>query len=215
MVYFHHLPRAAIMSVEYMERVYNRYSGVYDFLFGKVFQSGREMGPELLDLSPGAQLLEVGVGTGLSLPLLPRNIEITAVDLSQKMLDQAKKRADALGLKRVQFRKMDATNLDFPDASFDRVLAAYFISTVPDPVRAALEMKRVCKPGGYLVFLNHFQSEQPFFGAIEKLYSPLFYRLGFKTDLNLRKLASECGLKIEIEEPIGFGGFWSAVRCSV
>lgn len=202
------------MSVEYMERVYNRYSGIYDFLFGKVFQSGREMGPELLDLFSGAQLLEVGVGTGLSLPLLPRNIEITAIDLSQKMLEQAKKRADSLGLKRVQFRKMDATNLDFSNASFDRVLAAYFISTVPDPVRVVHEMKRVCKPGGYLVFLNHFQSEHPFLGLIEKLYSPLCYRVGFKTDLNLRKLANECGLKIEIEEPIGFGGLWSAVRCS-
>jgi phosphatidylethanolamine/phosphatidyl-N-methylethanolamine N-methyltransferase len=201
------------MSVEYMERVYNRYSGVYDFLFGKVFQSGREMGPELLDLAPGAQLLEVGVGTGLSLPLLPRNIDITAIDLSQKMLEQAQKRANSLGMKRVNFRKMDATNLDFPDATFDRVLAAYFISTVPDPVRVVHEMKRVCKPGGYLVFLNHFQSEHPFIGLIEKLYSPICYRVGFKTDLNLRKLAKECGLRIEIEEPIGFGGLWSAVRC--
>jgi phosphatidylethanolamine/phosphatidyl-N-methylethanolamine N-methyltransferase len=201
------------MSVEYMERVYNRYSGIYDFLFGKVFQSGREMAPELLDLSPGQQLLEVGVGTGLSLPLLPRNIDITAIDLSQGMLDQAQKRARSLGMKRVNFRKMDATNLDFPDNSFDRVFAAYFISTVPDPVRVVHEMKRVCKPGGYLVFLNHFQSEQPFFALIEKLYSPLCYRLGFKTDLNLRKLAQECGLKIEIEDPIGVGGLWSAVRC--
>ena len=201
------------MSVEYMERVYNRYSGVYDFLFGRVFQSGREMGPELLDLFPGAQLLEVGVGTGLSLPVLPRNIDITAIDLSQKMLEQAEKRSKSLGLKRVQFRKMDATNLDSPDASFDRVFAAYFISTVPDPVRVVNEMKRVCKPGGYLVFLNHFQSEHPFFGLIEKLYSPLCYRVGFKTDLNLKKLANECGLKIEIDEPIGFGGLWSAVRC--
>jgi phosphatidylethanolamine/phosphatidyl-N-methylethanolamine N-methyltransferase len=199
------------MSVEYMERVYNRYSGIYDFLFGKVFQSGREMGPQLLDLFPGAQLLEVGVGTGLSLPLLPRNIDITAIDLSQKMLDQARKRAESLSLKRVQFKKMDATNLDFPDATFDRVFAAYFISTVPDPVRVVNEMKRVCKPGGYLVFLNHFQSEHPFFGFIEKLYSPICYRVGFKTDLNLRKLADQCGLQIEVDEPVGC--LWSAVRC--
>lgn len=201
------------MSVEYMERVYNRYSKVYDFLFGAVFQSGRELAPELLDLFPGAQMLELGVGTGLSLPLLPRNIDITAIDLSEKMLEQAKKRAKSLGLKRVQFRKMDATNLDFPDACFDRVFAAYFISTVPDPVRVVHEMKRVCKPGGSIVFLNHFQSESPFFGFIEKLYSPLCYRLGFKTDLNLRKLAEECDLKIEVDEPFGFGGLWSAVRC--
>src|ERR1043165_9382444 len=101
MLYFTHPSQGCNMSVEYMERVYNRYSGVYDFLFGKVFQSGRALGPELLDLFPGQQLLEMGVGTGLSLPLLPRNIDITAIDLSQGMLDQAQKRAHSLGLKRV------------------------------------------------------------------------------------------------------------------
>src|SRR5688500_18126723 len=81
------------MSVQYMERVYNTYSRVYDLLFGRVFQSGRLLGPELLELFPGAKLLEVGIGTGLCLPLLPRNIDLTGVDLSQGMLDQAQKRA--------------------------------------------------------------------------------------------------------------------------
>lgn len=199
------------MSVEYMERVYNTYSGVYDFLFGKVFQSGRELGPELLGLFPGAKLLEVGIGTGLSLPLLPRNIEFTGIDLSQKMLEQAHKRAEQLRLRRINLLKMDATKLEFPDHSFDRVFAAYFISTVPDPVRVVHEMKRVCKPGGYLVFLNHFQSENPFFGALDKLWSPLCYRVGFRTDLNLRHLMSETGLEIEICERIGL--LWKAVRC--
>jgi phosphatidylethanolamine/phosphatidyl-N-methylethanolamine N-methyltransferase len=199
------------MSVEYMERVYNTYSGVYDFLFGKVFQSGRELGPELLELFPGAKLLEVGIGTGLSLPLLPRNIDFTGIDLSQGMLDQAQKRADQLKLRRIELLKMDATKLEFPDHSFDRVFAAYFISTVPDPVRVVHEMKRVCKPGGYLVFLNHFQSEHPVFGAMDKLWSPLCYRVGFRTDLNLRELMEETGLDIEICERIGL--LWKAVRC--
>lgn len=201
------------MSVEYIERVYNSYSGVYDFLFGKVFQSGRELGPELLALSPGSRLLEVGVGTGLSLPLLPRNIQMTGIDLSQKMLDQAKKRAEALNLKKVQLLKMDATHLDFPDQSFDRVFAAYFISTVPDPVTVVKEMRRVCRKGGYLVFLNHFQSEHPVMGLIDKLYSPLCYRIGFRTDLNLKKLMRDTGLEIETIEPIGMLGHWKAVRC--
>jgi phosphatidylethanolamine/phosphatidyl-N-methylethanolamine N-methyltransferase len=199
------------MSVEYMERVYNTYSGVYDFLFGKVFQSGRELGPELLELFPGAKLLEVGIGTGLSLPLLPRNIEFTGIDLSQGMLDQAQKRADQLKLRRIELQKMDATRLEFPDHSFDRVFAAYFISTVPDPVRVVHEMKRVCKPGGYLVFLNHFQSEHPVLSVMDKLWSPLCYRVGFRTDLNLRKLMEETGLEIEICERIGL--LWKAVRC--
>ncbi|MGV3774156.1 MAG: class I SAM-dependent methyltransferase [Verrucomicrobiales bacterium] len=201
------------MSVEYMEWVYNRYSKVYDLLFGKVFQSGRILGPELLDLSPGHKLLEVGVGTGLSLPLLPRSIDYVGIDLSQKMLDHAHRRAAELGLRQAKLMKMDATNLDFPDHSFDRVFAAYFISTVPDPVRVVHEMKRVCRKGGYLVFLNHFQSEHPVMGFIDKFYSPLCYRLGFRTDLNLRKLMKDTGLEIEICEPIGMLGHWKAVRC--
>ena len=121
------------VEVEHMEKVYNRYSRYYDLIFGKVFHSGREMAPLLLDLRAGMNLLEVGVGTGLSLPMLPRNIQITGIDLSQKMLDQAAKRLEKESLNgNVQLIKMDATHLDLPDNSFDRVLAAYFISTVPD-----------------------------------------------------------------------------------
>ncbi len=203
------------MSVEYVEKVYNRYSSVYDLVFGKVFHSGREMAPVLLDLFPGAQLLEVGVGTGLSFPLLPRNIQITAVDLSQKMLDRAKKRAQSLALRNIDLIKMDATNLNFPDHSFDRVLAAYFVSTVPNPIKVVLEMKRVCKPGGLLVFMNHFQSDNRLTAPFEKAVSPLFYRLGFRTDLNLNRLMEKCDLEIETREKVGFLGNWTAVRCIV
>jgi len=203
------------VSVEYVEKVYNRYSSIYDVVFGKVFHSGREMAPVLLDLFPGAQLLEVGVGTGLSFPLLPRNIQITAVDLSQKMLDRAKKRAQSLALRNINLIKMDATNLNFPDHSFDRVLAAYFVSTVPDPVKVVLEMKRVCKPGGLLVFMNHFQSDNRLTAPFEKAVSPLFYRLGFRTDLNLNRLMEKCQLQMETREKVGFLGNWTAVRCIV
>ncbi|HYE29823.1 MAG TPA: class I SAM-dependent methyltransferase [Methylomirabilota bacterium] len=201
------------MSVEYMERVYNTYSRVYDLLFGKVFQSGRELAPELLECAPGMSILEVGVGTGLSFQYLPRTIDITAIDLSQKMLDKAEERARELGMKRLALQKMDATRLEFPDNSFDRVFAAYFISTVPEPVKVVNEMRRVCKPGGYIVFCNHWQSEHPVGAAIDKIISPLCYRIGFKTDLNLRKLMRETGLEIESIEPVGLLGHWKAVRC--
>ena len=201
------------MTVKHIETVYDSYAGIYDFLFGKVFESGRERAPVLLKLFPGAKVLEVGVGTGLSLPHCARNVDFTGIDLSQKMLDRAKTRVEMLGLKNVQLLKMDATTLDLPDNSFDRVLAAYFISTVPDPVRVVEEMKRVCRPGGYLVFLNHFHSDNPVLRVFEKLLSPLFYRVGFKTDLDLWELMETTELEIERLEKIDFLGHWKAVRC--
>jgi phosphatidylethanolamine/phosphatidyl-N-methylethanolamine N-methyltransferase len=203
------------MSVEYVERVYDRCSGFYDLVFGKVFESGREMAPRLLKLHPGTRLLEVGIGTGLSLQLMPDNIDITGIDLSEKMLAKAHKRVATLGMNNVNLIKMDATQMQFPDNSFDRVLAAYFISTVPDwvTVRAVEEMKRVCRPGGYILFLNHFQNEHPFIGAIEKLISPFCFRIGFRTDLNLNLLMQETGLEIETLERIDWQGHWKAVRC--
>jgi phosphatidylethanolamine/phosphatidyl-N-methylethanolamine N-methyltransferase len=202
------------VGVERVERIYNKYSSFYDLIFGRVFASGREMAPYLLDLKPGMELLEVGVGTGLSLPMLPRNIRITGVDLSEKMLVQARKRLEKEELREnVDLIKMDATHLQFPDNSFDRVLAAYFISCVPEPVRVVEEMKRVCKPGGYLVFLNHFRNDNPIVGFFEKILSPLFYRVGFRTDLVVKDLMDFCGLEIEVMEPVDFLGHWKAVRC--
>ncbi|MCE5230113.1 class I SAM-dependent methyltransferase [bacterium] len=203
------------MTVEYVEKVYNFYSGVYDIVFGWVFQNGRVLAPELLQLSAGTELLEVGIGTGLCLPLMPRNINITGIDLSEGMLENARKRAAKLGLTNVKLHKMDATKMDLPDNSFDRVLAAYFISTVPDPVAVVEEMKRVCRPGGRLVFLNHFLSDNKAVAAVEKVISPLCYRVGFYTDLNLYKLMDRCGLEIERLERIDFLGHWKAVRCIV
>ena len=201
------------MSVKHIESVYDSYAWIYDLVFGKVFQSGRERAPVLLKLFPGAKLLEVGVGTGLSFPLCSRHVEFTGIDLSQKMLDRAHKRVATLGLPNIQLAKMDATTLEFPDDSFDRVLAAYFISTVPDPVRVIQEMKRVCRPGGYLLFLNHFHSDNAFVRVFEKALSPLFYRLGFKTDLDLWNLMDDAGLEVDRLENIDFLGHWKAVRC--
>ena len=202
------------VGVDYVEKVYNRYSRFYDLIFGPVFQSGIERAPVLLDLGPGMRLLEVGVGTGLSLPALPKNIHITGIDLSENMLRYARKRLEKESLvDNIDLLKMDATRLEFPDNSFDRVLAAYFISTVPDPVEVIQEMKRVCRPGGYLVFLNHFKSENKLIGFFETLLSPVFYRVGFKTDLVVTSLMEECGLNVETLERIDGLGHWKAVRC--
>lgn len=201
------------MSVEHVERVYNTYSSVYDLIFGKVFEGGRLRAPDLLNLYSDAQLLEVGAGTGLSIAEMPEDIRITGIDLSRKMLDQAHKRMAKNGRTDVRLLKMDATRLEFPDDSFDRVLAAYFVSTVPEPVKVLREMKRVCKPGGIILVMNHFTHEVPLVGPLERLFSPLFYRIGFRTDLRLRPVMEEAGLEIDRIEKIDFLGHWKAVRC--
>jgi phosphatidylethanolamine/phosphatidyl-N-methylethanolamine N-methyltransferase len=202
------------MTVKHIEAVYDSYAGVYDLIFGKVFQSGRERAPILLKLFPGARLLEVGVGTGLSLPYFARSVDLTGIDLSHKMLQRARRRVDALGFKNIQLMKMDATVLEFPDNSFDRVLASYFISTVPDPVCVIRELKRVCRPDGYLVFLNHFHGDNSLVRCFESILSPVFYRIGFKTDLDLPGLMESTGLEIDRLEKIDFLGYWKAVRCA-
>ena len=201
------------MTVNQIEKVYDRYSKVYDFIFGWMFANGREAGQQLLELYPGAQVLEVGVGTGLSLPRFSLGVDVCGIDLSQDMLNQAQRRVESLRMRNVRLLKMDATKLEFPDHCFDRVYAAYFISTVLDPVKVVQEMKRVCRPGGYLIFLNHFQSENPVVASVEKLISPICKKLGFRTDLNLDWLMNETGLEVETLEQTDFLGHWRAVRC--
>jgi len=161
------------MTGKHIEAVYDSYAWIYDLVFGKVFQSGRERAPVLLKLYSGAKLLEVGVGTGLSLPLCSRNINFTGIDLSQKMLDRACRRADTLGLKKVHLLKMDATTHESRQLLRSRA-RAYFISTVPDPVRVNQEMKRVSRPGGYLVFLKSLPQRQQFRPSFRESALPFF-----------------------------------------
>ena len=196
-----------------MEKVYDVCSSFYDVVFGQVFHKGRLMAPALLDMTPDNHLLEVGVGTGLSIPHLPAEVQFTGVDLSEKMLNRAKERVAKMGRNSIQLLQMDATHLDFPDNTFDHVLAAYFISTVPDPVRCVEEMKRVCKPGGHLVFVNHFKSTNKLIGAVDELFSPLCYRIGFHMNLDLHKLLADTSLEAETLKRVDFRGQWKAVRC--
>lgn len=200
------------MTTEYVEKLYNRYSSFYDLIWGKVFHSGREKIPDLLPFEKDDHVLEVGIGTGLSIPFVPAHVRLTGIDLSQNMLDEAAKRLQGMRRKNVELIKMDATNLDFPDNTFDHVLAAYFISTVPDPVRVVEEMKRVCKPGGVIVFLNHFQSDNRWIAAFDRLISPLTYRLGFYFDLNLPRLLKATNLVVDSKEKIDPLAIWKAIR---
>jgi phosphatidylethanolamine/phosphatidyl-N-methylethanolamine N-methyltransferase len=201
------------MDYQTIKRAYAILSPVYDFLFDKVFYPGRVAAVNLLEIQPGDRLLEVGVGTGLSLPLYPRDCSITGIDISEEMLRKAEQRVKELGMRSARLMVMDGSKLDFPDNSFDKVIATYVISAVPDPVKTLLEMRRVCKPSGHLVILNHFKSENPVVGMFEKLLAPVCTKIGFDTELKLMPLLERVALCPEQLHRVNLLNGWRLVRC--
>src|SRR6188474_2246142 len=144
---------AISLETDFVEGVYGKMASVYDLFFGLPLHHGRATAIRRMGIKPDDRVLEVGVGTGMSLPLYPRRCAVTAVDLSESMLERAHARTARYQIGHVRLIQMDATHLDFPDNSFDIVYAPYFISCVPDPIAVTREMQRVCAPGGRLVFL--------------------------------------------------------------
>ena len=202
-----------MMDYETIKRAYAILSPYYDFLFDKVFYPGRVAAIDLLEINPGNRVLEVGVGTGLNLPLYSRDCDVTGVDISKEMLRKAEERVRTLNMANTKLMVMDASKLDFPDNSFDRVIATYVISAVPDPVKTLLEMRRVCKPSGHLVILNHFKSENPIIGMFEKLLAPVCTKIGFDTELKLMPLLERVALAPEQLHRVNLMNGWRLVRC--
>ncbi len=201
------------MDTAAVERVYTSYAKVYDHIFGKIFHDGREHAVRLLNLSPGERILEVGVGTGLSLSFYPRSCEVVGVDLSEGMLAECRKRVRVLRLKHVSLMKMDAAVMEFADDSFDAVVAAYVVTAVPDYRAVMQEMIRVCKPGGRIMLLNHFSNGNPAIHAVEKAISPFCKHLGWRTDLSLATVLDGTHLTVTHKQTVNPLRFWHLVTC--
>ena len=177
------------MHIEAVKAAYRRYSRIYDAVFGPVLQPGRRALLERLELKPGDRVLEVGVGTGLSLPLYPSSVRITGIDVSREMLEKARERVARRRLQNVEaLLEMDAEAMSFPDASFDKVVAMYVVSVVARPARLLEELHRVCRPDGEIFIVNHFRSDNRFLGAVEKALAGFSSQLGFHPDFDLREV---------------------------
>jgi len=196
-----------------VERAYDFYAPVYDFVFDWIFAPGREAAVQQLALKPGETVLEVGIGTGLNLPLYPPSVRLTGIDLSQEMLDKAVERVQTLTMPDVRLKVMDATSMDFGDNEFDRAIATYTISAVPDPVAVLREMRRVVKRDGIIVILNHFRSERRVTGVLEDLVAPICTRLGWKSNLAMQPLLAQVGLTPEVITSVNMFNGWRLVKC--
>jgi phosphatidylethanolamine/phosphatidyl-N-methylethanolamine N-methyltransferase len=176
-------------SLEEVERAYARYAPIYDVLFGLVLQPGRRALAQAVSArygTSGCRLLEVGVGTGLTLPLYPPVARITGVDVSAPMLSIARRRADGLAGRSIDLRLTDGERLPFADASFDVVTMPYVLSVTPAPARLVAEARRVCRRGGTIFILNHFSGSR-FWWALERLVRPLAHRIGFRSEFTLEE----------------------------
>ena len=197
----------------FVDNVYDKLAKVYDLTFGPALHPGRLQAIDRMSIQAGERVLEVGVGTGINLSLYPREADVTGIDFSSSMLEKARERAARPDAAPVRLLQMDAAAIRFADDSYDIVYAPYLISVVPDPVKVAQEMRRVCRPGGRIIFLNHFLSPNPILSRIERLISPATIHIGFKSDLDLPAFLAQAGLEPVSIEKVNWPRIWSLVSC--
>src|SRR5438034_1572637 len=203
-----------VVEKDFVARVYENIAWFYDLTFGPALHPGRVDAIRRMAIRPGDRVLEVGVGTGINAALYPTDCSVTGIDLSSSMLEKARERVARKGVRNVRLLQMDAANLKFADDSFDIVYAPYVISVVPDPVGVAREMRRVCRPGGRIIVLNHFRSRNPAMAWIERIISPFTVHIGFKSDLDLPAFLAQAELEPLSIEKVNVPRIWSLVICT-
>jgi phosphatidylethanolamine/phosphatidyl-N-methylethanolamine N-methyltransferase len=176
------------MDAASVRHAYRRWAPVYDFTFGLIADAGRKHAVSIINRRKG-RVLEVGVGTGLSLPCYGSHLSVTGIDLSPEMLAKAKERVRREKLGNVAgLHEMDAGALAFPDESFDTVVAMYVMTVVPYPERVMRELERVCAAGGEVILVNHFSQAEGLRGLIEQKLAPFADLIGWRPVFELDRV---------------------------
>jgi len=200
-----------MLHVESIKKIYAGYSNVYDVIFKQFFYPRQRHVINSMNITPGDKVLDVGVGTGLSLPLYPNHCEVTGIDLSREMLKKAREKVNKQNLTHVSLREMDASNLEFDDDTFDHVIATFVISVVPDPVKVISEMKRVCKKTGNIVIVKFFNLCNKFIAKIEEYINPICCKIGWRSDLSLDDLIDSADLEVDQRYKLKKFDLWNVV----
>lgn len=195
--------------------VYGRLTPLYDAVFGPLLKDGRRRAMQHLNPAADESVLEVGVGTGAGLLEYPPSCRVTAIDLSMAMLERARGRVDGSGRPPVGFAQMDATRLAFPDASFDAVYAPHVVNVVADPLAIGRELARVCRPGGRVVLLNHFDGVPETTNLTNQVAGRIAAMFSVKWDLRLDEFLKHSGLEATAVESVNHPRLSSVVSCRV
>ena len=190
---------------------YQRISTLYDFMEILPERRYKPWRERLWSLVKGPNVLEVGVGTGKNMPFYPNGLQITGIDLTPGMLDRARIRADDLKLD-LNLRIGDVQALDFPDETFDSVVATFVFCSVPDPLLGLDQLVRVVKPAGQVILMDHVRSEQPLFGILMDTLNPIVVRIT-GANINRRTVENvrEASLVIDHVEVLGMGGIFKLI----
>ena len=192
---------------------YRRWAPVYDYTFGRIAGQGRQNAVAVINKAQQGRVLEVGVGTGLSLPDYARHLEIVGIDLSPEMLEKARERVDAEGLENVTgLHEMDAADLRFPADSFDTVVAMFVMTVVPDPERVMSELARVTKPGGEVILVNHFSQSHGMRGWVERRMAPFAEHIGWRSVFDLSRVMVSENLELVERKSLKPFGIFTLLR---
>ena len=191
---------------------YRRMAPIYNWLFGACFEPGRRRVVAALHSQPGDRILEVGVGTGIALHYWHPAAEIHGIDLSPHMLAHAERARRKHRLTNVKLYVMDAQATTFPDSHFDKIAAMYVVSVVPCLSALLREMRRVCKPGGRIAIVNHFEHENRALRRMERALAEYAGLLGFNSALPLAQITDAAGLRVCRVESVNWGGYWTLIE---
>jgi phosphatidylethanolamine/phosphatidyl-N-methylethanolamine N-methyltransferase len=206
------LSRIVSIDADSVRRAYARWAPIYDVSFGRLAEAGRIRAVDAINRREG-KVLEVGVGTGISLARYRRHLDVTAIDLSPEMLARARDKVADQRLDHVSaVLEMDASDLAFEDASFDTVVAMYVMTVVPEPEKVMAELERVCKPGGQVIIVNHFSAEGGVRGLVEKGLAPFAASLGWRPEFPVERVLGRGALTLTEQRPLQPLGLFTMLR---